>query len=863
MFIKYLLIPELSPGARVTIIALHPRKPLIALALADTNCELLLCQYSFSPSQLHKAQMELKSSSTMAMTQEPLAAPEQSQTRNTPLFEVGKNFHREKAGMVLDIKWTLSGEGLYLVKNRSISLYEFDETKTPALKVKHIYEDRLEICAFCLGPSEGEFAYGTLDGRVVTQQQISALNETVDTGSKVVSLSWDPLGKYLCWLNIENKLAVYSLAAKRIETLVSLSLRSDQSELFVCKEERTIDFSPDLNYLLVPSLDDKKMPFVCALRRSQNFQVEATFAGPFSSITCVKFFPGIFDKQGGVSTVFAMGDAFGQISIWELSDKKLREAPLCLLKNDDSGLTIGSLEFDPKGQFLLASTDKKFLICAVFDKDLEELLGPRLSVDQFLLDNYGSTRPGTREHLRTYKDLAPKAKPVIEAQPIPEPQKQVKHFKKGKLVQPEQPNNQTEDTLPQEEKTAKQASSTAGLGLSNLASSAGVAQNQAQSGGPQPVSTTVREDSTKAFMPVLQKLGESGVVNYSRLLVNTEGLQLLYKVAGSEGALHTKIIVKEKWDTSVEGAVCHVELNDMYCIVYTAKGLVYILWTESGRRAELPLKVEGLAKVALKNKYLLLLEATGKLKVIQLDVKKITHKSEIKQLLACHYLGPKMKKVDSADWFKEHGQDFALWLTEQGEPILKLDSLTYLVYAKDLESWAVAPDEPLSRFFDLQENAVWQNAKAAKRSLGFEQQTEQLFEELMVNPIKLNQNLELKSFFASRQEAAATNNNVIAKTEEEMLYWIEQGDKAKYNECLRNYILELANEKQFERLKSFLLVSLLSEGPSKDRLFLSSIGVKVETIVGNALKILEQVEYCKGVVEEIRQAMELARLNKL
>jgi WD40 repeat protein len=123
------------------------------------------------------------------------------------------------------------------------------------------------------------------------------LNETVESDNKIVSCIWDPLGKYICWLSLGNNVHVYNLSSKKVETSVSLNLKADKSELFVSKEERLMDFSPDLNYLLVPSLDDKKMPFVCALKRSNNFQIEFVFAGHFSSITCVKFYPAIFERK--------------------------------------------------------------------------------------------------------------------------------------------------------------------------------------------------------------------------------------------------------------------------------------------------------------------------------------------------------------------------------------------------------------------------------------------------------------------------------------------------------------------------------------------------------------------------------------
>lgn len=198
---------------------------------------------------------------------------------------------------MVDLKWSKSGDTFYAVKNKNLTIYDFDEKKSPVLKVKHVYEDSSEISAFCLGPAEGEFALGTFDGRMIANFQIHSLNENQDTGSKIVSLVWDPLGKYICWLNITNLLSVFNIDSKKIEASVSLNLKLDNSELIVTKDQRKMEFTPDLNYLLVPSLDDKKMPFLCAMRRSSGFQCEYVFAGPFAPITSLRCHPIIFESK--------------------------------------------------------------------------------------------------------------------------------------------------------------------------------------------------------------------------------------------------------------------------------------------------------------------------------------------------------------------------------------------------------------------------------------------------------------------------------------------------------------------------------------------------------------------------------------
>lgn len=59
-----------------------------------------------------------------------------------PEFSLDKVIHREKTGVIIDMKWSNGGENLFLAKNRSITMYEFDVSKQPVLKVKHIVDDK-------------------------------------------------------------------------------------------------------------------------------------------------------------------------------------------------------------------------------------------------------------------------------------------------------------------------------------------------------------------------------------------------------------------------------------------------------------------------------------------------------------------------------------------------------------------------------------------------------------------------------------------------------------------------------------------------------------------------------------------------
>src|SRR3990167_2271362 len=100
-----------------------------------------------------------------------------------------------------------------------------------------------------------------------------------------------------------------------------------------------------------------------------------------------------------------MGDAFGQISVWEVGEKKHREAPIVFLKSDDSGMTVENLEFDHSGRYMIGSTDKKFILVVCFGKEFEDNLGTKVSSSRYVEDHYGSSRAGAKEVMKTYKDL--------------------------------------------------------------------------------------------------------------------------------------------------------------------------------------------------------------------------------------------------------------------------------------------------------------------------------------------------------------------------------------------------------------------------------------------------------------------------
>lgn len=276
-------------------------------------------------------------------------------------------------------------------------------------------------------------------------------------------------------------------------------------------------------------------------------------------------------------TVFGMGDAFGQISFWEIGEKKLKETPIFLLKNDDSGMTIGNIEFEKSGKFCISSTDKKFIMVVCLDNDLEDAIGPKIPIEKYLQDNYGSARPGAKEIMKTYKDLV-KQKPqtpvihgnsnqTLEPQSqsqkdsqLPELQpeeikKIIKHYKKGKLLDPsadsqsnvlpqgsgnsnsnvsasQKPPDITNSSIPflsnmtvensskmilEQLERKPQPVNLSGLLDDDAPQPSDKKMKTHQIAGKTSTSSTMAEkDASRVFLPGLAKIGESGAVSFSR-----------------------------------------------------------------------------------------------------------------------------------------------------------------------------------------------------------------------------------------------------------------------------------------------------------------------------------------------------------
>lgn len=153
MFIKYVLVPKLGEDAKISRVILHPRKPVMALEVFGSQHEVVLVEYSFQNQEAPMASstanreiteesMKMSLERTDSLPYRPSEYAEAYPSLSAPVFEVKEPMHVEKSGLIVDMKWSVNGDYLFLVKNKSIIMYEFHLSQTPALKVKHIVDDK-------------------------------------------------------------------------------------------------------------------------------------------------------------------------------------------------------------------------------------------------------------------------------------------------------------------------------------------------------------------------------------------------------------------------------------------------------------------------------------------------------------------------------------------------------------------------------------------------------------------------------------------------------------------------------------------------------------------------------------------------
>lgn len=93
-------------------------------------------------------------------------------------------------------------------------------------------------------------------------------------------------------------------------------------------------WSPDFSHFVCPSLDDSKVALAIDLLRGNNFNINQAFLGHISSISCAKFNPCLYSYEGDTTSILALGDSHGIISVWRVGSK-IYSNPLLMLNSNN------------------------------------------------------------------------------------------------------------------------------------------------------------------------------------------------------------------------------------------------------------------------------------------------------------------------------------------------------------------------------------------------------------------------------------------------------------------------------------------------------------------------------------------------
>jgi WD40 repeat protein len=185
----------------------------------------------------------------------------------------------------------------------------------------------------------------------------------------ISSISYDPFGKYLLLLVRNNIVYIYNSISLGKVSEVALSPKAETLEnINTVKETRNMGWSPDFNYLVCPSLDDSRISLAINLCRSNNFKVQNVFYGHVSSISCAKFSPNLYEFEGQPTSIVAIGDSHGVVSLWRVGAKVYDKPLLICNSKEEYHEVVEELEWNQAGDTLFANMMKRYINVLVFDK---------------------------------------------------------------------------------------------------------------------------------------------------------------------------------------------------------------------------------------------------------------------------------------------------------------------------------------------------------------------------------------------------------------------------------------------------------------------------------------------------------------
>jgi hypothetical protein len=680
MFIKYHLLEDLKASSIVKNALFHPKENVVAFVVFNCGYFLRVSQYSI----------------------------EVADADSEPVFNIHEPFFNEKIETSNILQWSFDGNFLFNVSNKGLKTLSLSKLLERFVLASLSYmEDSSEILSIGCARDENCLFYGTLDGRVIKFNRSTQKKEEIKLGNKILSLCIDPLMKFVSCLTLDNKFSILDFGTLKVNKIIDLNFQKNQGQdLIIYREERKIDISPNLKYVMVPNLDDKKLPLSFCISRDSNFEIKNIFGGSFSSVNCIKFIPRIFMDSEYEYTYFAVGDAHGNIVFWELSNNPTKkETPVFMFKTDDFNVTIESIDFSRDGKLMIAVTNKKFVILVYFEGFEGFQKEKSLTRYEFIQENCGDYDFGNFE-IKNYKEIRSKnaLQNSLATSNLNQPVKKTFYRKKNeepstKIAETAQTDLQGPSKIEEAKKRLAEPINKSNQG-SSIPSTV-FSANEKQLSNPVPTNNSI----FNFFNGSNALIDKSKQKDFGNFQVEDSKIENGYIFPQGEGYLQYKqiegssVLTKfsngnELWTAAFDKPLKNIEFNSNLIIAYSEDNFMYFLENQSGKRIKMKVFIDNIFKIILnKNSLILLVKKNGSLMLYDFKKQNYLVKTNVFPLISKNMPSGSTKEIFES---VTRGESIGFLLTPQNNLVIRFLGNSF-TYDHGLREWS-----KVSSFLDFE-----------------------------------------------------------------------------------------------------------------------------------------------------------------
>ena len=290
MFVRIKKLPCTKTYSRIKGLAIHPKFPIIAIAICDIKYYLRLHSYSF---------------------EDPIDIVDE----NIPeFFELNAPLFEKTCQMTKKIFWSNTGSHLFQIITKGIKILAL-QSNSSLQKLDYFFrnsdyiEDNSEIVCFTGSSKDTYLFYGTLDAKIVRYSLSRKYRSHKTLKSKPIAVHADPLDKWVCVLTIDNNLSIFSFSGLDYKKKITLGLQYSKLNLNkFTREEFQVHVSPDANTLIVPNMENTPIGTAFGVN-TNTFEVSFLVGFSRAEITCMKYLPYVFQEVKETQNIVEVSDS--------------------------------------------------------------------------------------------------------------------------------------------------------------------------------------------------------------------------------------------------------------------------------------------------------------------------------------------------------------------------------------------------------------------------------------------------------------------------------------------------------------------------------------------------------------------------